>query len=82
MLMYFALLMQDAIELSANTARRADAAVLQEMERVKLSWADPDLVEKVKIRNTQRIVHGQKTASNPVVQTQCCIHFNKGHLQI
>ena len=77
--MYFALLMQDAIELSANTARRAHAAVLQEIERGKLSWADPDLVEKVKIRNTQRIFHGQKTASNPMVQTQCCIHFNKGH---
>ena len=53
--MYFALLMQDTIELSANTARRAHAAVLQEMKRGKLSWADPNLVEKVKVRNTQRI---------------------------
>ena len=79
MLMYFALLMQDAIELSANTARRAHAAVLQEKERGKLSWAEPDLVEKVKIRNTRRIFHGQKTAPGPMVQTQCCIHFNKGH---
>ena len=79
MLMYFALLMQDAIELSANTARRAHAAVLQEMERGKLSWAEPDLVEKVKIRNTQRIFHGQKTALSPMVQTQCYTHFNKGH---
>ena len=32
-LMYFASLMQDAIELSANIARRAHAAVLREMER-------------------------------------------------
>ena len=55
MLMYFALLMQDAIELSASTARRAHAAVLQEMERGKLTWLEPDLVEKVKVRNTQRI---------------------------
>ena len=60
MLVYFALLMQDAIELSANTARIAHVAVLQEMERGSISWADPDLVEKVKIRNTQRIFHGQK----------------------
>ena len=53
MLMYFALLMQDAIELSVNTARRADAAVLQEMEKGKMSWLEPDLIEKVKVRNTQ-----------------------------
>ena len=77
--MYFALSMQDAIDLSANTVRRAHAAVLEEVERGKLSWADPDLVEKVKKRNTQRMGHGKKTASNPMIQTQCCIHFNKEH---
>ena len=47
-LIYFALLMQDVIELSlsANTAHRAHTAVLQEMERGKWSWSEPDLVEK------------------------------------
>ena len=78
MLMYFALLMQDAIELSASTARRAHAAVLQEMERGKLTWLEPDLVEKVKVRNTQRIFQNHKVAPGPSFQTQCCLHFNKG----
>ena len=75
MLMYFALLMQDAIELSTNSPQ---SAVLQEMERGKLSWLEPDLVEKVKVRNTQRIFQNHKVAPSSVIKTQCCLHFNKG----
>ena len=78
MLMYLAFLMQDAIELSAHTARRAHAAVLQEMERGKLTWLEPELVEKVKVRNTQRIFQSQKGAPSSGIQSQCCFHFNKG----
>ena len=40
MMVYFTFVMQDAIELSASTACRAHAAVLQEMERGKVTWAD------------------------------------------
>ena len=78
MLMYLAFLMQDAIELSAHTARRTHAAVPQEMERGKLTWLEPELVEKVQIRNTQRIFQNHKTAPSSGIQTQCCFHFNKG----
>ena len=46
MILYFTLVMQDAIKLSPNTARRVHAAVLQEMERGKVSWSQIDLVEK------------------------------------
>ena len=70
MLTYFALLMQDVIELSVNTGHML--AVLQEMERGRLSWMEPDLFEKIKVRNTQRIFQSHKTASNSVVQTKCC----------
>ena len=51
MLQYLTYLMQDAIELSMNT-RKAHAAVLQDMERGKVSWEQLDSVRKIKSRNT------------------------------
>ena len=39
-------MLQDAIELSMNTARKAHAAVLQDMEKGKVSWEQLDLVGK------------------------------------
>ena len=77
MMLYFTLLMQDAIELSPNTARRAHAAVLQEMERGKVSWSQIDLVEKIKCRHTQRILQSHKPTSTGF-QNQVCVHYNKG----
>ena len=77
MMLYFTLLMQDAIELSPNTARRAHAAVLQEMERGKVSWSQIDLVEKIKCRHTQRILQSHKP-TNSGLQSQICVHYNKG----
>ena len=53
MLSYFAMLMQDAIELSPGTAHKAHAVVLQEMEKGRFTWNDADLVEKCKNRHTQ-----------------------------
>ena len=38
MLQYYTLLMQDAIELNIQTAKRAHAAVLQEIERGRADW--------------------------------------------
>ena len=46
MLQYLTFLMQDAIELSMNTARKVHAAVLQNMERGNVSWEQLDLVKK------------------------------------
>ena len=81
MMSHFALLMQDAIELSPNTARRAHAAVLQEMERGKVSWSQIDLVEKIKCRHTQRILQSHKPISTGV-QSQTCVHYNKGQCRL
>ena len=79
MLQYLTYLMQDAIELSMNTARKAHAAVLQDMERGKVSWEELDLVEKIKGRNTQRLVQGHRSSTNTQDRIQPCIHFNKGN---
>ena len=78
MLQYLTCLMQDAIDLSMNTARKAHAAVLQDMERGKVSWEQLDLVEKVKSRNTQRLVQSYKNKATTQDTIQPCIHFNKG----
>ena len=78
MLQYLTYLMQDAIELSMNTARKAHAVVLQDMERGKVSWEQLDLVEKIKGRNTQRLVQGYRGSAITQDRIQPCIHFNKG----
>ena len=78
MMIYFTFLMQDAIELSASTARKAHAAVLQELERGKVDWENLEAIEKIKNRHTQIIVQVNKGTSGPGIQTQCCQHFNKG----
>ena len=77
MLHYLTFLMQDAIELSMNTARKAHAAVLQDMERGKLDWSKPELVEKVKNRNTQRLANSVKTGALSQEKAQTCVHFNR-----
>ena len=48
MLQYLTYLMQDAIELSLNTARKAHTVVLQDMEKGKINWEQLNLVEQVK----------------------------------
>ena len=77
-MIYFTFLMQDAIELSTSTARRAHAAVLQEMERGKVNWIDLEAIKNIKNRHTQRIFQTRKNMQSSGVQMQCCLHFNKG----
>ena len=48
MLYYLTLLMQDAVELSSSTARRAHAAVLQEVEKGRVDWSKMEQIEKIK----------------------------------
>ena len=48
MLYYLTLLMQDAVELSSSTARRAHAAVLQEVEKGRVDWSEMEQIEKIK----------------------------------
>ena len=76
MLSYFAILMQDAIELSLGTTRRTHAAVLQEMKKGKLFWVDSDQLEKCKNRHTQLMLTSVKSAHSTVNQAR--IVYNKG----
>ena len=46
MLRYYTLLMPDAVELNIQTAKRAHAAVLQEIERGRTDWQQLDVLEK------------------------------------
>ena len=75
MLIHFSRLMQDAVELSLSTARRAHAAVLQELERGLTSWEDTENVEKCRVRYTQRLL--QSVKSSPNQSSQTCVFFNK-----
>ena len=81
MLQYYALLMQDAIELNIQTAKRAHAAVLQEIERGRADWQQLEVLEKIKNRYTQRLVQNQKV-SGTTGNTQACVHFNKGFCRL
>ena len=67
--------MQDVIELSLGTARRAHAAILQEMEKGKLSWEDSDQVEKCKNCHTQCMLTSVKPAHSTV--NQACIFITR-----
>ena len=79
MLYYLTLLLQDAVELSSGTARRAHAAVLQEVEKGRVDWSRLDLIEKIKNRYTQRMVQQSKPSSVSGIQMQVCSHYNKGY---
>ena len=76
MLSYFSMLMQDAIELSLGTARKAHVVVLQEMEKGKFTWNEFDLVEKCKNRHTQHMLQTVKSTTSG--NTQVCVFYNKG----
>ena len=56
MLKHFISAMQGAIELSFPTVRRAHGFILQEMQRGNVTWLQPEKVEKIRSRNTQRVV--------------------------
>ena len=81
MLQYYTLLMQDAIELNIQTAKRAHAAVLQEIERGRAGWQQLDVLEKIKNRYTQRLVQNQKPSPS-AGNIQACVHFNKGFCRL
>ena len=76
MLQYQCSLMQDALELNWPTAKRAHAAVLTEIERGCISWADQIGVDRIRQRFTQRIVKtNPATASED--QVKICKRFNE-----
>ena len=81
MLQYGRHLFQDALETNWATAKHAHLVLLQDIERGRCNWRQPDLVEKVRIRNTARIItpkgqqsQASKTKHNPYVKI--CKEFN------
>ena len=56
MLEYGRHLFQDAIETNWSTARHAHLVLLQDIERGKCSWHKPDVVEKIRIHSTVRVI--------------------------
>ena len=76
MLQYQANLMQDALELNWNTAKRAHAAVLTEMERGHVTWADQMGVDRIRQRFTQRAIK-ITNSSNSDEQTRICKRYNE-----
>ena len=74
-------LFQDAIETNWVTARHAHLVLLQDIERGKCSWRRPDMVEKVRIRNTARVIQTKNNASAPKSyknssKEKVCTEFN------
>ena len=63
MLEYGRHLFQDAIETNWSTARHAHLVLLQDIERGKCSWRRPDVVEKIRIRNTARVIAPKPSAN-------------------
>ena len=73
--------MQDAIELSFATAKRAHGRVLQEMEKGSVDWQKLGKIELIRSRNTQRLVpntvNGRAGADSSVKVVPCKL-YNKG----
>ena len=70
MLDYGRRLLQDALETNWATARHAHLMLLQEIERGKCSWRHPDAVEKIRIRNTARVVSQHLNLQNTARATR------------
>ena len=84
MLEYGRHLLQDALETNWATARHAHLMLLQEIERGKCSWKRPDAIEKIRIRNTARVISTKasgtatKTAKHSS-RDKVCTDFNSNN---
>ena len=80
MLLHCGSVLQDAIELSFPTGKRAHGVVLQEMEKGVLNWDRLDEIERVRGRNAQRILASSSVAkSNDITEkVSICKLYNKG----
>ena len=54
MLMYFADLMEDATDFSWSNAKAANAVILCEMERGRLTWEDSDRLDRLRRAHAQK----------------------------
>ena len=79
MLRYCTSLMQDAVEMSFATAKRAHTIVLQEIEKGNCDLDNLDKIEKLRCRHTQRnISMGVKKSVDSSDKVQNCKLYNKG----
>ena len=60
-------LFQDAIEANWATAKHAHMILLQDIEREKCTWRNPDTIEKIRIRNTAHVINTKQTPSQPKI---------------
>ena len=81
MLEYAKHLFQDAIETNWSTAKHAHMLLLQDIERGRCTWRQPDVLEKIRIRNTTRVIapkqpttQTNKPKTNPFAKV--CKDFN------
>ena len=63
------------------TARHAHLVLLQDIEQAKCSWKRPDMVEKVRIQNTSRVIQTKSSGNAPKVskntsKEKVCQDFN------
>ena len=58
-------LFQDVLETNWATAKHAHMVLLPEIERGKCSWRAPDLVEKIRIWNTARVIAQKSSSTQP-----------------
>ena len=72
--------MQDCIELSFPTARRAHGMILQEMEKGNVDWTQTEKIEKIRSRNTQRVwqTNVVRTQGESGDKVMLCKLYNKG----
>ena len=83
MLRHFVSSMQDSIELSFATAKHAHGLILQEMEKGSLTWLQAEKIDKIRGRNTQRLVPSgpnanAKMSNEGTEKTMLCKLYNKG----
>ena len=81
MLEYGRHLLQDTSETNWVTARHTHLVLLQDIERGKCSWHRPDAVEKIRIRNTARIISHKGSANTAKAgkiptKDKVCLNFN------
>ena len=86
MLEYGRHLFQDAIETNWATARHAHMVLLQDIERGRCTWRNPDKIEKVRIRNTARLIapkqaHSQPKISKSNAKEKICQDYNTNSCQ-
>ena len=63
MLDYLGNIMEDASDLSWDSAKACHAVVLTNMEADRLNWADTDKIDRIRCAHAQRHTSGAQTSA-------------------